>query len=256
MAPRTLPGLGLKGFWDFKEENWHGEDGMDGNLRQISIYAQLSVLSQSLTEPPAAPSEGDTYIVAQGATGDWDTQSGKIAAFDAGDWVFLDAITGLVAYVEDEESFWRYDGGWFPLSEPEGFSAYCNYDQGFWGAGAWRSIPVNNARHNDKVLFDAASNMFVAPSAGLYHFTVSWTYTGSAPEPTTIGAGVKVNGADPEPDTQRFYSGAMVDGLTSVSTQAVLKLAAGDTVEPASWIADNDAAMMANNNQFAGFKIG
>ena len=40
MAERTLPGLGLTGFWDLGANNWKG--GMDLNLRKLSLLVQLS----------------------------------------------------------------------------------------------------------------------------------------------------------------------------------------------------------------------
>lgn len=73
MASRTLPGLGLQGFWAYEEDGWHGDPGMDGNLRRLSALAQLSVIDKDLTVAPGSPSNGDIYIVGQGATGTWAT---------------------------------------------------------------------------------------------------------------------------------------------------------------------------------------
>ena len=49
MAERTLPGLGLTGFWDLGANNWKG--GMDLNLRKLSLLVQLSVLSMTTALP-------------------------------------------------------------------------------------------------------------------------------------------------------------------------------------------------------------
>ena len=40
-------------------------------LRPLDGLVQLAVLDRDLTAPPASPADGDHYIVASGATGDW-----------------------------------------------------------------------------------------------------------------------------------------------------------------------------------------
>lgn len=255
MAPRTLPGLGLQGFWAYEEDNWNGDPGMDGNLRKLSAYAQLSVIDQDLTAPPGSPTDGDIYIVGQSATGGWASQDGKIAIRDNGSWVFLDALTGLVAYVEDEGTYYQYDAGWFPLVRPYAFSAYCNYRFVFPSAATWTLIPTNNTRHDDESLHNAGTNLFTASKAGIYHFTGSWTYDDETTDPAWIAVGFGINAADPTDDAQDRYTAAMVGSESSVSTQAVLKLNQGDTVGLMGYISSGDGAVLANQNRFAGFKI-
>jgi len=40
-------------------------------LRILDGLVQLSVLDRDLTAPPGTPADGDRYVVASGATGDW-----------------------------------------------------------------------------------------------------------------------------------------------------------------------------------------
>jgi len=256
MPSRTLPGLGLQGFWDSEEDGWDGDPGMDGNLRSLSVLAQLSVKDQDLTVAPASPSQGDTYIVAPSATGTWVGQDAKIAVYDAGSWVYLPPKTGMIAYVEDEEVFYRYDAGWFPLVKAYAFSTYCNYRQIIGAVTTWEIVPVNNARHNDQGIWSAGTGLFTAPVTGFYHFHGFWTYSEDTITPGFVAAGFSINGATPAADHQRRYTGALVTEETSVAAEGTLKLTAGDTVGMVGFISSGNGSMAANKNAFAGFKIG
>ena len=255
MPARNLPGLGLRAFWDHQENGWHGDPGMDGNLRRLSIYTQLSVISANLTVPPASPVNGAIYIVGQGATGAWAGQSGKIAARDNNQWVFLDALNGLIAYVDSEDTYYRYDNGWFPLLQPFAFSAFCNYRKVFNAANAWEIIPCNVGRHNDQGIWSAATNTFTAPRPGYYQFNAGWTFDVQGTIPDFIAVGLSVNAAVPTPDAQDRYTATMTALETSVNTQAVLKLAANDTVAAVALISSGGGAIVADRNRFSGFKI-
>ena|SRR5690554_3267581 len=83
-------------------------------LRVLDCLVQLRVLDRDLTEPPtgsAAPSEGDCYIPAATADGDWTGHEDDIAMFIGGAWVFRTPLVGWKAYVVDEDSDVRYYGG-------------------------------------------------------------------------------------------------------------------------------------------------
>ena len=47
------------------------------------------------TDPPATPVEGEAWLVATGATGDWAGQEGKLAARQAGNWLFATPSEGM-----------------------------------------------------------------------------------------------------------------------------------------------------------------
>jgi len=42
----------------------------------LDVFAILNILDRDLTGPPGGESEGDAYIVAATATGDWDGEDG------------------------------------------------------------------------------------------------------------------------------------------------------------------------------------
>lgn len=102
MAERTLPGLGLTGFWDLGANNWKG--GMDLNLRKLSLLVQLSVLSMTTPLPSTGLADGMIYIIPSGG------DAKKIAIRDNGAWVNYDPTEGMVAWVKDTDKFVKYDG--------------------------------------------------------------------------------------------------------------------------------------------------
>jgi hypothetical protein len=86
-------------------------------LADLDTLVQLTVKDRDLAAPPASPVEGDAYIVASGATGDWAGHEGEIAAFRNGGWVFHAPQEGWRAWVADEDVLLIHDGSaWQPLS--------------------------------------------------------------------------------------------------------------------------------------------
>jgi len=71
---------------------------------------QLSVLDRDLTAPPGSPADGDRYIVASGATGDWAGWDLNVALWTDGAWLRLPPRTGWRAWLEDEGLLLVYDG--------------------------------------------------------------------------------------------------------------------------------------------------
>ena len=58
-------------------------------LRILDGLVQLSVLDRDLTAPPGSPADGDRYIVASGATGDWAGWDLNVALWTDGAWLRL-----------------------------------------------------------------------------------------------------------------------------------------------------------------------
>ena len=57
-------------------------------LLLLDAMVHLAVISRVLATPPASPADGDRYLVAASATGDWLGHSGHIAFREAGAWRF------------------------------------------------------------------------------------------------------------------------------------------------------------------------
>ena len=96
-----------------------GQDGaeLDHNeaLQQLDALAHPAILDRDLTAPPATNANGDTYLVAATATGDWVDQDGNLALYYDG-WLFAPPAKGMVAWIADEDVWVLYDGvGWRPM---------------------------------------------------------------------------------------------------------------------------------------------
>ncbi len=91
-------------------------------LQKLDALVQLSVLSRTTTAPPSSLNEGDAYIVATGATGNWVGHDNEIAVVDGGQWSFVVPGPGWIAYVIDEDLPYRFLAAWaqLPLSETAG----------------------------------------------------------------------------------------------------------------------------------------
>lgn len=102
---RTLPNLGLTGFWDLGSADW--KPGMDSNLLKLSVVTNIRAASRTDSLPGTGLS-GDVYI---------NPTDGKINAWDAGAWVVFDPLPGWIAYVIDEELSVIFDGAsWVSLT--------------------------------------------------------------------------------------------------------------------------------------------
>ena len=100
------------------------------NDRYITVNEAIAKLEAGATffcansvgdnAPVGTPSdtEGDLYVVGSSGSGDWSGQSKKIAIFYNAGWIFLPAIEGMVAYAQDENLFYKYNGSsWATLKQ-------------------------------------------------------------------------------------------------------------------------------------------
>ncbi|MEP2705020.1 MAG: DUF2793 domain-containing protein [Roseibium sp.] len=79
----------------------------------LDALGSAEILDRDLTAPPGGPSDGQTYLVATGGTGDWVGQDGKIAYYADSVWTFFEPFTGLRAYIADEGTLAIYTSdGW------------------------------------------------------------------------------------------------------------------------------------------------
>lgn len=96
----------------------HGDPGEEHyahlikQWRALDALVQARVKSASTTTPPAAPADGDCYIVPAGATGLWAGHVGSIARWSGllEEWEFYSPKDGWAVWVGDSEHAVRFDG--------------------------------------------------------------------------------------------------------------------------------------------------
>lgn len=102
MPSRTLPGLGLNGFWNLGEDNWKA--GMDDNLRWLSVLVQGRIKSR-VAALPGSPVNGDIHLMTAGAN------VNQIAIRDNGAWVYILPQAGFRLLDLNTNTFLRYQSG-------------------------------------------------------------------------------------------------------------------------------------------------
>ncbi len=94
-------------------------------IRALDALVQLVITSQSLTEPPTAPLEGERYIIAANATGVWAGKDAQITAWQDGAWAYYIPKAGWQAWVIDQVQMLYFDGTTWQIP-PRGMSLIAN----------------------------------------------------------------------------------------------------------------------------------
>ena len=160
-------------------------------LRLLDLLVQLAVIDRDRTAPPSLPAEGDRHIVASLASGAWQGQDGKVAAFWGGTWAFLSPRAGWLAHVITENTTLAYSGT-------------------AWGAA--QTPPETLPRLGIAATADATNRFALSSAASLFD------HAGN-------GHQIKVNKANPN-DTasllfQTAFSGRAEMGLTGTDSFAI-----------------------------------
>lgn len=160
MASRTLPGLGLTGYWDLGEDGW--KDANDVNLRLLSAVTQGRALNLVSTTP-GTPSNGDVYLFSASHP----TQANKVAIYDNGAWVYITPASGWIVYDVTAGYHRKFDGSaWVQLTTGGGAATFSgallkrsttqsitgstntvvNWDAEEYDEGSWHSTSSNTSR--------------------------------------------------------------------------------------------------------------
>ena len=79
-------------------------------LRMLDAVVQLAVLGRHLANPPEMPLEGDRYIVAADAGGEWAKRDFSVATYQDGTWAFFEPNKGWLAWVASESVLVVWNG--------------------------------------------------------------------------------------------------------------------------------------------------
>lgn len=86
-------------------------------LARIDALLHGAVEAQ-MAAPPIAPTEGQSWLVAAGASGDWTGHDGEIAAFESGNWLFFVPQNGMRLLNRASGQDIRYSGSWKMPTRP------------------------------------------------------------------------------------------------------------------------------------------
>jgi len=141
-------------------------------LRLLDAIVQLSVLSFTETTPPATAGEGDRYLVASNAVGDWAGHDHAVAVFVDGAWQFIAPMPGWVASVAPGQTQVVYDGARWAVpglqdvprlgvgATPDAYNRLVVASDAvlFNNAGAGHQVKINKAAEGDtaSLLFQTA----------------------------------------------------------------------------------------------------
>jgi len=64
------------------------------------------------SEPPATPANGEAWLVGSGATGAWAGEDGKLACYQAENWLFAVPNDGMRLFDRSTGQMLLYRGGW------------------------------------------------------------------------------------------------------------------------------------------------
>lgn len=113
-------------------------------LRILDAIVQCTAIDKDLSEPPGAPSDGDTYIVGgtSSSSSDWNGEDDNIAYYKNTAWIFITPSEGWRCYVQDEGATYQYDGASAGWNAIESVVAANSFDIGASKAGQPASAEV------------------------------------------------------------------------------------------------------------------
>lgn len=219
MAGRTLPGLGLTGFYNLGEDGW-GDD-MSTGLRLLSAVVQLRVISLVASEPES-PADGDIYIL----TGT--SNANKLAVRDNGEWVYITPGQGWIAFISDTQAYRKFVGTTWSLLIPDSSTPPEASD-----------VPYNGGSGGPENVQEALDELFSAPG-GTADFALNVIVSASASYTPTVANGKKqfVRLTDdnavftiPEDSSQNFDVGTVIDVQQAGANAVVFDWPTAVTVE-------------------------
>ncbi len=86
-------------------------------LARVDAIMHPVVESQESTRP-VSPNDGQCWIVATNANGDWSDKAGKLAVNSASRWTYISPTEGMIVFDRSMKQYLVYDSGWSAVSMP------------------------------------------------------------------------------------------------------------------------------------------
>lgn len=153
--------------------------------RALEQYAQLLTLDKDLSSPPAAV-DGDAYIVASGASGAWSGWTNSVAYYSGG-WLRIEPRAGAMAYVADEDAYYKYSDG---------------------SPGSWDLLDIGGGASSQP--YDIGAQLASAPSASLVMLRYKFPRTVVFPASLTDSQGTAGTAATAQTDFDIRRNGVSV----------------------------------------------
>ena len=100
-----------------KQSQAQKEVTVNAAIVKLDALFNRGAIDKDLNTPPGSPAEGDLYIVAASATGDWVGRDLEIAYYEQV-WRFITPNEGFVIWVNDENALYGFDGAaWVKVVE-------------------------------------------------------------------------------------------------------------------------------------------
>ena len=200
-------------------------------LRILDGLVQLSVLDRDLTAPPGSPADGDRYIVATGATGDWAGWDLNVALWTDGAWLRLPPRTGWRAWVEDEGLLLIYDGAGWIGATPDALQ-----NMALLGVGTTADASSPFSAKLNAALWTAKT----VAEGGTGDLTIRWTRRSRALSADSWGGLEVPLGEELEAYEVEILNGTIVKRVLSTTTTSALYTAAQQTADWGALLATGD----------------
>lgn len=198
---RTLPGLGLTGFWDLGDNTY--KPAMDANLRLLSVVAP-GVVDSRQASAPGTPSDGDIVI----ASTDWGTTvtDQSIQVRDDGAWVEIVPVEGWKFYDAATDELLIYGGAaWGVFSSGGGGSSAMVQSE----ITADHTVVDGDLTGNVVRRVNKATAISITVDTGLVGTEpATFIQTGAGAVSFVAGTGVTINSADARLNLRAKFSSA------------------------------------------------
>jgi len=177
------------------------------NLVAHGLTFHEYVLDKDTLTPPGTPGTGDRYWIGGTGTGDWAGHDYDIAEWDGAQWVFDGVTEGDTAYVDDEATFYFYNGtSLAKLTSAAGATAFTSLSDtpsSYSGEGG-KLVRVNSTPNGLEFVSFASAYLEDSPSNGetAKAPTSNWAYDHNAAATGVHGAGANT----------LLHSGSTIDG--------------------------------------------